>query len=99
MNQERLMKILLSPHVSEKSTMVADRDRQFVFKVSSDATKPEVKKAVELMFDVEVQGVRIMNVKGKSKQSGRIAGRRSGWKKAYVTLRPDNDIDFMGMGS
>ncbi|MCP4043985.1 MAG: 50S ribosomal protein L23 [Gammaproteobacteria bacterium] len=99
MNQERLMKILLSPHVSEKSTMAADRDRQFVFKVSSDATKPEVKKAVELMFDVEVQGVQIMNVKGKSKQSGRISGRRSGWKKAYVTLRPDNDIDFMGMGS
>ncbi len=99
MNQERLMKILLSPHVSEKSTMAADRDRQFVFKVSSDATKPEVKKAVELMFDVEVQGVRIMNVKGKNKQHGRISGRRSGWKKAYVTLRPDNDIDFMGMGS
>ncbi len=99
MNQERLMKILLSPHVSEKSTMAADRDRQFVFKVSSDATKPEVKKAVELMFDVEVQGVRIMNVKGKTKQHGRISGRRSGWKKAYVTLRPDNDIDFMGMGS
>ncbi len=97
MNQERLMKILLSPHVSEKSTMAAERDRQFVFKVIPDATKPEVKKAVELMFDVDVQGVRIMNVKGKRKQVGRIPGRRSGWKKAYVTLGPGQDIDFMGM--
>ncbi len=97
MNQERLMNILLSPHVSEKSTMAADRDRQFVFKVSPDATKPEVKQAVELMFKVDVQGVQIINVKGKRKQFGRIPGRRSGWKKAYVTLKPGQDIDFMGM--
>lgn len=95
MNQERLMQILLSPIVSEKSTRIADDNRQFVFKVVSDASKPEVKAAVELMFDVEVQGVQVVSVKGKRKTFGRIRGQRSGWKKAYVTLKPDNDIDFM----
>jgi large subunit ribosomal protein L23 len=96
MSQERLMKILLSPHVSEKTTRVADAHNQFVFKVVPDARKPEIKRAVELMFKVEVDSVQVMNVKGKRKVSGRFRGRRSDWKKAYVSLKPGHDIDFMG---
>lgn len=96
MNQERLMKVLLSPHISEKGANIADKHRQFVFQVASDATKPEVKGAVELMFDVKVNAVQISNVKGKAKRFGQISGRRSGWKKAYVTLAEGNDIDFTG---
>lgn len=96
MNQERLMSVLLSPHVSEKSTVVADQNRQFVFRVRSDATKPEIKKAVELMFKVEVKKVQALNVPGKRKAFGRMRGRRPGWRKAYVTLKPGHDIDFLG---
>ena len=96
MNQERLMKVLLAPIVSEKSTRVADASRQFVFKVMKDASKPEVKKAVELMFDVKVDKVQITNMRGKVKAHGRSIGRRSDWKKAYVTLSEGHDIDFMG---
>jgi len=96
MNQERLMKVLLAPVVSEKSTRVADRNRQFVFKVLKDASKPEVRKAVELMFDVKVDNVRIAVMHGKTKRFGASAGRRADWKKAYVTLAEGNDIDFMG---
>lgn len=96
MNQERLMNILLAPHVSEKSTRIADADRQVVFKVVRDATKPEIKGAIELMFNVQVADVRVCNVKGKTKRFGRMEGRRSNWKKAYVTLKPGHDIDFMG---
>lgn len=96
MNQERLMNILLAPHVSEKSTRIADADRQVVFKVVRDATKPEIKGAIELMFNVQVADVRVCNVKGKTKRFGRMEGRRSSWKKAYVTLKPGHDIDFMG---
>ena len=96
MNRERLMKILVSPHVSEKSTRIADVANQFVFRVLSDARKPEVKRAVELMFKVEVEGVQILNVKGKRRGFGRISGKRPDWKKAYVRLKPGHDIDFMG---
>ncbi|MDD3449782.1 MAG: 50S ribosomal protein L23 [Gammaproteobacteria bacterium] len=96
MNQERLMKVLLAPHVSEKSAMAAERDRQFVFRVVGDATKPEVKAAVEKLFSVEVECVRVTNVKGKTKRFGQRQGRRSGWKKAYVSLKPGFDIDFVG---
>jgi large subunit ribosomal protein L23 len=96
MNQERLMKVLLAPVVSEKSTRVADRNRQFVFKVLKDASKPEVRKAVELMFDVKVDNVRIAVMRGKTKRFGTSIGRRADWKKAYVTLAEGNDIDFMG---
>ncbi|MBS35548.1 MAG: 50S ribosomal protein L23 [Thiotrichales bacterium] len=96
MNQERLMKVLVSPHVSEKSTRVADAHGQFVFKVLPDARKPEIKQAVELMFKVEVESVQVMNVKGKRKGFGRVRGKRSDWKKAYVSLKPGHDIDFMG---
>ena len=96
MSEERLMKLLLSPHVSEKSTRIADKNRKVVFKVVPDATKPEIKQAVELMFKVEVEGVQVVNVAGKRKRFGRMAGRRPDWKKAYVRLKPGHDIDFVG---
>jgi len=96
MKKERLMKVLLAPHISEKSTIVADTNQQFVFKVTPAANKLEIKKAVELMFDVKVDAVQVSNVKGKSKRVGQIAGRRANWKKAYVKLMPGQDIDFMG---
>lgn len=96
MNQERLMKVLLVPHVSEKASTVADRNKQFVFKVVSDATKGEIKGAVELMFNVQVDNVRVLNCKGKSKRFSGGTGRRSDYKKAYVALKPGFDIDFMG---
>jgi len=96
MNQERVYQILLSPHVSEKAALLADEQNQHVFKVLSTATKSEVKEAVESMFKVQVSKVRIVNIKGKSKRfSGRL-GKRSDIRKAYVTLMPDNDIDFAG---
>lgn len=96
MNQERLMQLLIAPHVSEKSTRIGDAHRQVVFKVVRDARKPEIKRAVELLFEVEVEGVQVANVKGKSKTFGRMRGRRSDWKKAYVKLKPGHDIDFTG---
>lgn len=96
MSQERLMKVLLAPHVSEKSTMLAEQNRQFVFRVIPDATKPEIKQAVELMFKVKVADVRVSNTKGKVKRFGQMFGRRNGTRKAYVTLQEGFDIDFMG---
>lgn len=96
MNQERIMKVLISPVVSEKSTRLADANRQFVFKVVKDASKPEIRKAVELMFDVKVDAVQVTNVKGKIKRSGSSLGKRSDWKKAFVTLAEGHDINFMG---
>jgi large subunit ribosomal protein L23 len=96
MSQERLMKVLLEPVVSEKSARLADRTRQFVFKVMPDASKPEVRQAVELMFEVKVASVQLANVKGKVKRFGARLGRRANWKKAYVTLQEGHDINFMG---
>ena len=96
MNKERLMKVLLSPIVSEKSAMAADTANQFGFKVVSDATKPEIAAAVELMFDVKVEKVQTVNVKGKQKRFGAVMGRRNSWKKAYVRLQEGQDIDFAG---
>jgi large subunit ribosomal protein L23 len=96
MNQERLMKVLLSPLVSEKSTRIADANSQYVFKVLPDASKPEIRKAVELMFDVKVKGVQVTNMRGKVKRFGQSIGKRADWKKAYVTLAEGHDIDFMG---
>ncbi len=95
-SQERLLKVLLSPIVSEKSARIADRNRQFAFKVLPDATKPEIKAAVEMLFNVDVTGVQVANVKGKVKRFGQTVGRRSNWKKAYVTLAEGQDIDFTG---
>ena len=92
--QGKLASILLAPIVSEKSTNAAENSNQFVFKVQKVATKLEVKKAVELMFDVEVDAVQVLNVKGKVKRFGRTLGKRSDWKKAYVKLKSGHDIDF-----
>jgi large subunit ribosomal protein L23 len=96
MNQERLIKVLLAPHVSEKSATVADASNQVVFKVAKYATKPEIKHAVELMFGVSVTAVTVLNVKGKRKRFGAMRGRRSDWKKAYVSLAAGDEIDFIG---
>ncbi len=96
MNQERIHQILVSPHVSEKAALLADEQNQHVFKVISTATKAEVKQAVEGMFKVKVEKVRILNIKGKAKRFGGRIGKRSDLRKAYVTLMPDNDIDFAG---
>lgn len=96
MNKEKLMKVLLEPRITEKSTLVGDRYGQYVFKVVKDASKPEIKQAVELMFEVEVDSVKVSNMRGKEKIYRNTKGRRSGWKKAYVKLRPGFEIDFMG---
>ncbi len=93
-NTERLMTVLLAPVVSEKATYIADKHSQVIFRVVPDATKPEVKAAVELMWKVEVDTVQISIVKGKEKRFGRFIGRRSGWKKAYVSLKPGQEINF-----
>jgi large subunit ribosomal protein L23 len=93
-NTERLMTLLLAPIVSEKGTYVADKHEQVIFRVAPSATKPEVKAAVELMFKVQVESVQISNVKGKEKRFGRFMGRRSNWKKAYVCLKPGQEINF-----
>ncbi len=92
--QQRLMQVLLAPVVSEKSTYVADKHEQVVFRVASDATKPEIKAAVELMFKVQVESVKVVNVRGKEKRFGRFMGRRNHWKKAYVCLMPGQEINF-----
>ena len=97
MNQEKLMNVLLEPRVTEKSTLVGEAHNQFVFRVAKDATKPEIKSAVELMFEgAEVESVQVANVKGKKKMFARKPGQRVNWKKAYVKLKPGFDIDFMG---
>ncbi len=90
----QLASVLKAPIISEKSTNAAEADRRFVFKVQKQATKLQVKKVVELMFDVEVDSVQVLNVKGKKKRFGRIQGQRTDWKKAYVRLKPGQDIDF-----
>jgi len=100
--EERLMQILLAPLVSEKSTLVADRNNQVVFEVVKDATKPEIKAAVELMFStkdrkIEVLSVQTARYEGKEKRFGRFVGRRSGWKKAYVRLKEGQEINFVGL--
>ena len=98
-NAERLMTVLLAPVVSEKGTFIADKYEQVIFRVMQNATKPEVKAAVELMFSkkdkpVEVMSVQIVNVKGKQKRFGTHMGRRRNWKKAYVCLKPGQEINF-----
>lgn len=96
-SKERLPLVLLAPIVSEKSTMVADKLRQIAFRVAADATKADVKDAVEVMFqaqNVEVAAVQILNVKGKEKRFGRFIGRRRNWKKAYVCLKEGSDLNL-----
>jgi large subunit ribosomal protein L23 len=93
-NAEQLYNVVLAPVVSEKSTFVADKNRQYVFRVSDRATKPEIKAAVELMFKTKVDSVKVLNVKGKERRFGRIEGRRRSWKKAYVRLVAGQEINF-----
>tara|TARA_B100001250_G_scaffold316233_1_gene278607 strand:- start:44 stop:352 length:309 start_codon:yes stop_codon:yes gene_type:complete len=98
-NKQKIMKVLLEPKVTEKSSMVGELNNQYVFKVAKNATKPEIKKAIELMFDgAEVESVQVTNVKGKRKIFKRLPGQRASWKKAYIRLKPGFDIDFMGNG-
>ena len=94
MNQERVFQVLLGPHVSEKAAIVSDLNNQFVFKVAIDATKLEIKKAVEQLFKVSVDDVQTLQVKGKLKRNKFGMSRRAGWKKAYVRLAQGQDIDF-----
>lgn len=99
MNQQRLMQVLLAPQISEKATYIAEKYEQIIFRVASDATKPEIKAAVELLFKVEVEGVQVANVKGKVKRFKGATGRRKGWKKAYVSLKPGQEINFVEGGN
>ena len=94
-SEQRLMQVLLAPQISEKATYVADKNEQVIFRVASDASKPEIKAAVELLFKVEVESVQVANVKGKIKRFGRMTGRRKDWKKAFVCLKPGQEINFV----
>ncbi|MDX1609294.1 MAG: 50S ribosomal protein L23 [Halofilum sp. (in: g-proteobacteria)] len=96
MNSERLYDVIRAPHVSEKAARGADESGQHVFRVAPDATKPEIKSAVERLFKVSVVDVRVLNVKGKNKRFGQVEGRRAGWRKAIVRLQPGQDIDYAG---
>ena len=92
--QERLLQVILAPQITEKATRIADKHQQIAFRVRTDATKPEIKAAVELVFKVEVEAVTVVNVGGKVKRAGRTFGRRKDWKKAYVSLKPGQEINF-----
>jgi len=97
MNDQRLYQILLAPHVSEKTAIATEMEGRHTFRVAPDATKLEVRKAVEKLFDVSVRGVQMVNVPGKTKRFGSKQGKRSDWKKAIVRLAEGQDIDFMGI--
>lgn len=94
--RERLLQVLLAPAISEKSTLVADKHNQVVFRVARDATKPEIRDAVEMLFKVDVEGVQVLNCVGRDKRFGRFVGRRSGWRKAYVRVKAGQEISFVG---
>ena len=96
MNPERLLTILLAPHMSEKATAAKEKNRLYVFEVLRTATKPEIKAAVEQLFKTKVQAVRIVNVKSKPKRFRNVEGHSKAWKKAYVTLENGQSIDFTG---
>ncbi len=95
MNQERLYKVLLGPHISEKATLLAELNNQVVFRVAPDANKPEIKEAVESLFDVKVESVQVVNIKGKTKRTARGLGKRNDVRKAYVRLATGQTIDFV----
>jgi large subunit ribosomal protein L23 len=95
-DENRLMQVLVSPIVSEKATAVAEKHNQVLFKVLQDATKPEIKAAVELMFKVEVDKVSVVNIKGKTKRFGKTTGRRDNLRKAYVCLKAGQELNFSG---
>ncbi len=92
--EERLLQVILAPIISEKATMLAEKREQIIFSVATNATKPEIKAAIELLFKVEVKAVQVANVKGKSKRFGRFMGKRSDWKKAYVALKSGQELNF-----
>ena len=94
MNNERLLQILLAPIVTEKATVVAEKNNHVAFRVAPDATKPEIKAAVEMLFKVEVDSVQVLNRKGKEKRFGRFVGRRRNERKAYVVLKPGQELNF-----
>ncbi len=99
MNDERIFHILKSPHISEKTTILGDAANQHVFRVATDAKKPEIKAAVEQLFNVKVADVRTINVNGKTKRMGARKGRRKDWKKAYVSLEQGHEIDLASIGA
>ena len=94
MNREQLMSVLIAPHVTEKTSLAMQNHNQYTFRVRRDATKPDIKKAVELMFEVKVAGVRVVNEPGKTRRFGNRAGRTQDWKKAYVSLAQGQAIDY-----
>ena len=96
MNQERLLKIIIGPHVSEKTSIATEKRNEYVFQVANDATKPEVKDAIESLFNTKVKSVRIVNVKPKLRMFRGLEGHKKGWKKAYVTLQSDQKLDMIG---
>jgi large subunit ribosomal protein L23 len=98
-DEGRLMSVLVAPIVSEKATMVGEKSNAVTFKVLQDATKPEIKAAVELMFKVEVKGVSVLNTKGKAKRFGKSMGRRDNVRKAYVTLKAGQELNLAGEGA
>jgi large subunit ribosomal protein L23 len=99
MNKQRLYKVLLAPRVTEKTSFVGDESNQYVFQVASDATKAEIRAAVEQLFEVNVESVRTVNVKGKSKSFKLRPGKRNDWKKAYVRVQEGQTLDFLGSES
>ena len=99
LKQERLLQVLLAPQISEKATYIADKHQQIIFRVATDATKPEILAAVELLFKVEVESVQVLNTKGKEKRFKGQVGRRKSWKKAFVCLKPGQEINFAEGGA
>ena len=99
MNTERMYKVLLGAHISEKATVIAEETNQFTFKVAKDATRPEIKEAVEKIYSVAVKNVTVLNVKGKVKRNARGVSRKPGWRKAYVRLEEGQEIDFTSVDS
>lgn len=97
MNSERLLMVLREPHTSEKTTLLAEKYKQFTFKVLTSATKEEIKRSIETLFKVKVKNVSVANVKGKRKRFRQLSGKRNDWKKAYVALESGYDIDFTGI--
>lgn len=95
-NTDKSLQAVLAPQITEKATMIADKNNQIAFKVTKDATKLEVKMAIETMFKVDVSSVNILNVNGKTKRSRTGMGKRNDWKKAYVCLKPGQEINFTG---
>ena len=94
MNREQLMSVLIAPHVTEKTSLAMQNHNQYTFRVRRDATKTDIRKAVELMFEVKVAGVQVVNETGKTRRFGRVAGRTQDWKKAYVSLVSGQSIDY-----